>query len=80
MSRPCSSRKNMHSVMSNSGFGTLTIHTPEGVTIVVPQKHITKTGHVKKNIMVHAQTLTRENAEYLESKGIRLFVGKGRAN
>lgn len=75
MSKPCPSRMSMHSVMANSGFGTLTIHTAQGVTINIPQEQIRKDGHIKRGVLKHAQELTRENVEYLESKGVQLFVG-----
>lgn len=71
------SRLSMHTVMANSGFGALTIHKAEGVTIVIPQEHIRKDGHIKKHILKHTQELTRENVERLESKGVRVFIGKG---
>jgi hypothetical protein len=70
------SRKSTHSVMAHSGFGDLTIHTPEGVTLNIPQEQITAEGNIKRHVLVRSQELTRENCEYLESKGIRLFVGK----
>lgn len=75
--RVAPSRLSTHSIMSNSGFGSLKINTPEGVTIEIPQKHITADGRIKKNILKHAQELTRENVEILESKGVRLYVGRG---
>ena len=76
MSRPCPSRLSTHSIMANSGFGALTIHTPEGVVIEIPQKHIRKDGCIKKHVLKHAQELTRENVEILKSKGVNLYVGR----
>lgn len=70
------SRLSMHTVMANSGFGTLKIHKPEGVTIVIPKNHLTADGRVKKHILKHTQELTRENIEILESKGVRVYVGR----
>ena len=70
------SRKSTHQVMANSGFGDLTIHTAQGVTLNIPQSQITATGEIKRSVLEHAQELTRENCEYLENKGIRIFVGK----
>lgn len=68
------SRKSTHSIMANSGFGSLTIHKPEGITIVIPKNHITTDGRVKKNISDKLNELTRENIEILESKGIKVHT------
>lgn len=76
MARIAPSRKSVHGIMANHGFGTLTIYKKCGVTIHIPQEQITREGKVKKNILPFTKELTRENAEYLESKGVRIFVGR----
>ncbi|MCY7866076.1 hypothetical protein [Bacillus atrophaeus] len=70
------SRLSTHTIMSNPGFGALTVHTGQ-VMINVPQNHINRDGSIKRSIMKHAQELTRENIEYLESKGVLVFTGRG---
>lgn len=75
MSRPCPSRLSTHSVMSNSGFGDLTIHTSDGTMISIPKEHIKKDGSIKQHIFKRTQVFTRENCEYLESKGIKILIG-----
>ena len=70
------SRKSLHSIMANSGFfNGVTIHTAQGATIVIPQEQIEPNGCIKKHIFARTKELTRENAEYLEKKGVRVFVG-----
>jgi len=76
MARITPSRKSMHGIMKNSGFGDLTIYTPDGVIVKIPKEHITKEGYIKNNIAKYCQVLTRENVEHLESKGVQIFVGK----
>lgn len=45
--RVCPSRKNMHSVMNNSGFGILTI-IANGTTILIPDEWLCNDGRIKK--------------------------------
>lgn len=68
------SRKSTHSIMANSGFGKLTIHKPEGVTVVIPQEHIRKDGRIKKNVSKLLSELTKENIETLELKGVKIHT------
>ena len=68
------SRLSMHTVMANSGFGTLKIHKPEGVTIVIPKNHLTADGRVKKNIDNLLNELTRENIAALEKRGVKIYT------
>lgn len=72
----CKGRRSVHNVMSNSGFGDLTI-IRDGVTIHIPQKLLNKT--TEKAIGVKLQkeinAITKENAVKLEKKGVRIEVG-----
>lgn len=75
--RVSSSRKDMYSVMANSGFGDLEIKK-HGATIVIPNKLLNKSSHkpaLKKCIQKRVKELTRENAEWLEKKGIAIYLG-----
>jgi hypothetical protein len=77
MARIAPSRRSLYGIMANHGFGGLTIHTKQGVTIEIPPEQITRKGEIKKHILAHTKELTRENAEYLETKGVKIYVGKG---
>jgi hypothetical protein len=71
-------RKSMHGVMSNTGFGTLTIFRKDGAIIEVPQTQITKAGGIiKKAVATKLDELTHERVALLENKGIKLFAHAG---
>lgn len=74
MSRPAPSRLSTHSIMANFGFGGLTIHR-KGVSIVIPREQMTREGNIKKAIAKRTDELTRENIEFLESRGVQVFTG-----
>lgn len=70
------SRKYMGSVMANGGFKDgITIHTATGITIEIPQEQITRDGHIRKHILARTKEMTRENAEYLATKNVKVYVG-----
>ena len=69
MTRICASRKRMHSIMSNYGFGDLVMYL-EGRKIVVPQRYITKKGLVYKKVNKH---IVSKNFEKLEELGVAVL-------
>lgn len=67
------SRKNVFSVMSHGGFGDMTVSSPKGFTIVIPQSCINKrTGQLKKAVKKHMDTF---DAAKLINKGITIIKG-----
>lgn len=55
--------------MSNYGFGDLVMHL-EGKKIVVPQRYITKKGHVHKRVNKH---IVEQNFEKLKELGVAVL-------
>lgn len=65
----CQSRKNMFSVMSHSGFGTMTIYKNE-IKVTIPADLLTKKGKVKCSVVKLINELTNKNVKVLEAKGV----------
>lgn len=69
----CQSRKSTHSIMAGAGsFSGITLHRKDGITMEIPQKLVKKDGSLKVHI---PQEVTREVGEFLESKGVQIYVG-----
>jgi hypothetical protein len=68
--------KDLSGVMANTGFGDLVIHKP-GVTIIVPQRCLNTSTEsvIKKSFQARLEELTKENANWLEERGVRIVVG-----
>ena len=65
----CPSRKSMHSVMSNAGFGTLNINS-NGYVVTLPNSAIKKAnGDVKESFKKRINNLTIESALWLQARG-----------
>ena len=58
-----------------SKYSEVTIYTAQGVTIVVPPEQLEKDGTIRKQIVARTKELTRQNAEFLAKKNVRVFVG-----
>ena len=65
----CPSRKNMYSVMSHAGFGTLNINS-NGYVVTLPNSAIKKAnGDVKESFKKRINNLTIESALWLQARG-----------
>lgn len=69
MTRICASRKRTHSIMANSGFGDLVTYQGN-YKIVVPQRYITKEGHIYKRVNKY---ILEKNFEKLEELGVAVL-------
>ena len=69
MARVAASRKRTHSIMANYGFGDLVMHL-EGRKVVVPQRYITKGGHIYKRVNKY---ILEKNFEKLEELGVAVL-------
>ena len=69
MARICASRKRTHSIMANTRWGDL-IWYRDGHKIIVPQKYITREGHVYKRINKY---IVSQNFEKLEELGVAVL-------
>ena len=65
----CPSRKSMHSVMNNAGFGELNINS-NGYVVTLPNSAIKKAnGDVKESFKKRLNNLTLESALWLQVRG-----------
>jgi hypothetical protein len=71
------SKTSLHTVMANQRFSGVTITRGDGTIVEVPCEQIDPKGRIKKKIHARRKALTREYAEYLESKGVKVIVGGG---
>ena len=69
MAKICASRKRTHSIMANAGFGDLVMYQG-GKKIIVPQRYITKEGHIYKRIDKY---IVSQNFEKLEELGVAVI-------
>lgn len=64
--RVCQSRKSMHSVMNNTGYGLMTI-TRNGITVEVPPSYFKKDGNLKKYAL---EIIEREFSKKAQLRGV----------
>ena len=70
----CPSRKSMHSVMNNAGFGELNINS-NGYVVTLPNNAITKAnGDVKESFKKRLNNLTLESALWLQARGASIVA------
>jgi hypothetical protein len=55
----CKSRKSTHQIMSNGGFGLLTI-TRNGTTIAVPEEWLFEDGRIKKYAQAKIESMFKK--------------------
>lgn len=72
--RVCKSRKSMHSVMKNTGFGDVQERKGD-IVITIPQNLIEqKNGHIKKKALKAINSLTIGDILIASEKGLEITI------